>query len=192
MTRRTLEYVGRPNPHEDMTGFLRRLKRFAPQIRTKAQRDQIVMRATVNRAQRFRGRMIVLFGRDIVSGDLGSIPAWHRIPASVTSNIARMTAEQRLQSISLPGLEETYLWEWGNNWLQDVSEADYGLITSQPGCLFRDPDVSGLYVPKRAYNDYRFTERLHATSLAEGERILAERRPKHYVHGADFRTGNRS
>jgi len=192
MTTRTLEYVGRKNPHDNLSEYLRRLTKFAPQIRTKEQRDRLIMRATVNRAQRFKGRVVVLFGRDILSEDLHSIERWKRIPVNIRQRIASMPIAERERVISIPGLEHTYVWEWASNWQAEVTEDDYTLIMSQRDCLFRDPNRFGLYVPKRAYGHIPVAERITTNSLAEGKRILAERRPKNYVQGFDLDARSRS
>ncbi|MGB3328216.1 MAG: hypothetical protein WBA46_04625 [Thermomicrobiales bacterium] len=101
------------------------------------------------------GYVVHIYGRDILSGDPTTIPAWRWMArinqadiVDPATGIARSVAdrERALDPDCIP--DQTYVWREENGWMQDVSDADAGRIRASQAVLwFRRYDDVGFYVP---------------------------------------------
>lgn len=160
MPYRRLEFAPR-SPFHDIEATVTKIRQANPGI-TDMGVNQAVKRMLTGYKSRHKGRVIHLFGADIMAADLTTIPAWQwvtpgeqrrvmqypvdtgeRVPNDVDGPVRRMVQEElrgRLNSravnrsvlISPPGLQQTYVWRHSNGWIQEVTDDDYALILSTP------------------------------------------------------------
>jgi hypothetical protein len=180
-----LEFVGQPGPHRDIEAFVAAVKRARPDYSDK-QVVETVRRGNATYKPRHRGSHWQLFGRDILTDDLQSLPAWPYIdawwqkhlplfPVNGGEMIAGETAAMTLQaaidgygvhrinrrSLLIPaGLSQSYVWTRANAWVQDVADADVAILRATPmiNQCFRSAEQASGPVTARTYE------------FAEGER----------------------
>lgn len=149
------------SPFHDIEGTVAKLRAQYPGISDKGV-NQAVKRMLTGYKARHKGRIVHLFGADIMTANLEGIPAWswitpaerrrlmehaidtgERIPNDVEGPVRRMLQEElagrlnrkavnRSVLISPPGLQQTYVWRQSNGWVQEVTDHDYDLILSTP------------------------------------------------------------
>jgi hypothetical protein len=198
------------SPFHDIEGTVAKLKAKHPTISDHGI-NVAVKRMLDGYKPRHKGLVVHLYGADILTADLEDIPAWpwvsdaekrriqkypidkgERVPNDVDAEVRRMVQEEmagrlspwmihRSVLISPPGLQQTYVWRQANDWIQEVTDADYALILSTPYNRrhFRDPDIHGPYVPVRSY-DTPGEEIGRARSLRDAEYLMRHvtRRPQ--------------
>lgn len=184
---RSLQYVGLPNPHENIQAFTERVLKKFPGIKTPKQLADYVYNATVHRDAPYKignaNKVFVLFGADILSNEPLSNPAWQYMPPGIARDVLNEALEQRLARCAIPGLSQTYLFSWHTNWIQQMPEGDYDLIMASPvRARFKDPELVGLHQEVRAY-DAPVKERISVDNADDARRVLDERKPRNYVPG---------
>jgi hypothetical protein len=157
---RRLEFAP-ASPFHDIEGTVKRLRDAYPGISDLGV-NQAVKKMLVGYKPRHKGRIVHLFGADIMTADLANNPAWKWIgpgerirlldhpinggvviPNDIEGPVRLMLQEElwrrlnrrevnRSVLISPPGLRQTYVWRAENGWLQEVNEHDYDLILSTP------------------------------------------------------------
>jgi hypothetical protein len=185
---RMLEYAGLPNVWEDLPGFVEWAGKAHPRIKSQIGLSQLVARHTVERQQRHPWSRHIEFGADILSDEHVSLPAFQYFTVEAMEYFQKMPREQRLRLIELPELENTYIWNHQNSFLQELTDHDFRVVMmSHHNVYFRVPDIQGPFVETRAYDGYGMEfERIATTSWEEGNRVIAERKSRNYVNGADL------
>ena len=145
-----------------------------------------------------------VFGRDILTDDLHSIPAWRFIDSWWQQNlplfpltggevITGVDAAQRLKaaidslgiqrvnrrSLLIPdGLTHSYVWCKANRWVQEVADPDVSVLRTTPmlNQCFRSAAHADNPVTPRTY-EYGGTERHAFTSFDDLERFRRETAP---------------
>lgn len=174
-----LEWSGGPNPHRDIASFLNKAKAEYTGISDMGLR-QLVKRITGNIEARIPMRVVAVFGEDILTENPENIRAWmwleqeqrDRILAHPVNSgervgegdarVSRLEMANRLDHaavhrsaiVSIPGLEQTYVWRLANRWTQEVSQKDYDLLTTHPEMKrkLQDPDRFGPVKDVRAFD----------------------------------------
>jgi hypothetical protein len=214
---RTLEYTGGVSPFVDIKSFVDKIRKDRPGI-TDIGVDQLVKRTVMALDPRFKGRFVSLFGADIMSADVEDIPAWNYLPPiqqrrilahpinggiMVDSEDPRFSQRElvgannhaeinRSALISPPGLTQTYCWCHQTNWLQDMPEEDYNRIRAEPALrrLFRDPNVHGLYLAPRSYQNTLVRERHIARDASDIKVLKKQYSRSHAVQGVTLEGEN--
>jgi hypothetical protein len=149
------------SPFHDIEGTVAKIRAQHPGI-TDMGVNQAIKRMLTGYKPRHKGRIVHLFGADILTADLTTIAAWpvmgdwekrrlslypidtgDRIPDDIEGPARRAMQEalatrgdirnvNRSVLISPPGLSRTYVWRQSNGWMQEVSDDDYALILSTP------------------------------------------------------------
>jgi hypothetical protein len=157
---RRIEYAPY-SPFHDINDVVARIRAKHPGI-TDMGVNQAIKRMLVGVKPRHKGRIVHLFGADILAADITGIPAWphisngerrrllehpydtgERIPNDVEGPVRRMLQEElagrlnrravhRSVLISPPGLQQSYVWRQSTGWVQEVTDDDYTLILSTP------------------------------------------------------------
>ena len=85
-------------------------------------------------------------------------------------------------------LSRTYSWCFANNWLQEVTDADYDLILSMPGMgqKFRDPDIHGPYQDVRSYDGPGVVTQRHVAPLSDANYIMRQLKAAPSWQGTDL------
>lgn len=199
-----IAFSGGVNPFLNLPSFYVHCKRKYPNL-SDVEFARLVKIACGSRRQRIPGMTVTLFGRDIMTDDLESIPAWpYLLPGDKRriqqhpnvggeqashekGKIAKLEllgkmnrgAVNRSVLISPDGLEHTYVWSKRTGWEQDVTQHDWELIqTSSPTTAARFHDVStlGPYVDVRTYGNAHVIERHEATTTKEAAAIMRSQR----------------
>ena len=167
------------SPFHDIEGFVGRVRAAHTGI-TDAGVNHVVKRSLDGYNPRHSGRVVHLYGADIMTADLSSIPAWDLITPEEQRRIAEhpMDTGERIDPenvkvsqlelarrldrrnvnrsvlISPRGLSRSYVWRLSSAWVQEVTDDDYALILSVQGNtrIFRDPDIHGPYTDARSYD----------------------------------------
>jgi len=157
-TRITLEYIGEDHPFRDIAAFVAAIKRRAPRI-SQAGVDQKVAEALLKRTPRTPGIVKILFGTDILTDDLESLPAWEWLTPVFRAEIGNCPMNERNRYIyaTIDGmipLANSYVWRVENNWMQEVTEADVAVIRrSEARGWFRNPHrANGPHQDPRSYD----------------------------------------
>lgn len=215
---RTIVFSGGRNPWEDIHGFKAYVKAKHPGISDKGI-NQVVKLAVGEYQPRIvhqdgsTARIVMLFGADIMTADLETLPAWPYLAPSAKQRLAdhpivggatvdpenvqlsRAELANRLERhtvnrsalVSIAGMEQSYVWSADTPvpWTQMVSENDYHLIMGSPQRrLFRDPDLHGPYVPVRSYDAYQVAER-HTGNKSDLVHYIKETTRQPQWSGAD-------
>lgn len=168
---KVLEYLGSPGPWRNIEKFVAAVKAASPHL-DDAQIMAVVHRENARKRPRHNKRRFHMFGADILSTDLKSMDAWaylHPIwqrdlplypleggklirstdedaPVHLQTAIASHGINQvNRRSLLVPaGLSKTYVWCAGNNWMQEVADADVAIIRNTPvvRLMFRDPNLA--------------------------------------------------
>lgn len=207
-----VQYTGRRNPAHDPEGFIRKLKKHYPgisdfDIRTFYTRA--VMLAQPPAGSR------ALFGADILSENVESLPWWKTLAPTyqrmilshpvdkgiITSGIEDVNRALRVggQSrdgisrrslISVPGLENTYIWCKMNSWIQEVTTHDLNIIRSRREGPMRDFNLSirviDEYGPSgyvRPFGNAHVRERLVARTVQDISDIFQDQSRKDLYGG---------
>ncbi len=191
-----IEFTGGPSPWSDLGKFVETAKRIHPRAtNTPRKVNQYVARATVERPQRAPWIRHVAFGADIMSNEFASLPAYQWFDGDQIARLLAMPMDQRQTLIDIPGLENTYIWLAGNNWLQDVSDRDVEAIKRYKNRhWFSLPEKVGYHVDVRSYDGNgidEFDQQPIAKSAnvdyaQELDRVIADREIHGYVSGASL------
>lgn len=210
---RVLVWSGGTNPFANLPAFVAHVKTKYPGISDKGL-SQIVKRSLDLYDPGHSRKVVHLFGADILTADLESIPAWPYIAPGEQQRLrdhphdrgervdednvkvsqlelARSLNRQavhRSALISPRGLQQTYVWSTATNWQQEVTDHDYDLILATPGQrrLFRDLEVSGPYAPIRSYDVYPVVSR-HAGNAGTLNDFIKDRTRTPQWAGTDLK-----
>jgi len=211
---RVIELAPR-SPFHDINGFVANIRAAHPGISDKGV-DQSIKRALDGYNPRHSGRVVHLFGADIMAATVEDIPAWPYITAGEQQRILdhpmetgervddhdgkvsqlelanRLNRESVNRSvlISPRGLQQTYVWRLTTNWIQDVTNDDYNLILSEQGNrrLFRDPEIHGPYVDVRSYANPPVLSRMVTADQRDIDAFMRERTHRPSWSGVDTAT----
>lgn len=185
-----LQFLGKDIQRRNMTLFIEHLRRLYPHVQDTGIHEMAKAELGMT-APRWDGLIVHFIGRDILSEDPRTIPAWQWF--SRTEQGKAYDAErdeirpvtERLQMIdaTVP-VETSYVWRLANGWTQTVSDADVEVIRRHPKARlwFQNADVYGIWTPKRAW-DLPVTERLTFDKPDEALRYRNDLTVKHYVRG---------
>lgn len=209
-------YTGLRNPAQNPKGFIDSVRKKYSNI---SNHDiQILYTRAVMLAQPPKSSRMLL-GRDILSDDVESLPWWkHLAPyyrrlildhpvdsgmllkggsAEVKKALAYQGGQQRSSInreslVSIPGLENTYVWCKMNAWAQDVSPHDLDLIRAQQAGSMRAFNRSirvleedGPYEYVRPYGNAHVRERFKARTVDDIQAIFRDQSRKQLFHGFD-------
>lgn len=208
-----LEYTGGVSPFQDINAFVAKVRKAHPAITDRGV-DQIVKRSVGLVDKRISKRTIALFGRDIMTEDVTTLPVWPHLPKSARQRILdhpieggeRVDSEQAKVSqlelvgrldrrsvnrsvlISPRGLERTYAWSAAHGWTQEVTDNDYRIIVRDFGLrrLFADPDIVGPFVEVRSY-DAPVKERHVARDMSDVRALRREFSRTPQFRGVDIK-----
>lgn len=148
-----IQYTGPRNPEENPRGFAMTAKKNFPGI-SDIGIAELYTRAVMYAQPPGYGDIIILFGRDILSEEVATLPWWplldefHQnlvlshpiqggvklqggvedVKAAILGGYQGRTNIARHSLISLDGLENTYIWCRLNEWVQDVTPSDYAAM----------------------------------------------------------------
>jgi len=185
-----LEFLGKDIQRRNMDLFVEHLRRLYPHVSITG--IQEMAKAELGAvAPRWEGYIVHFIGRDILSEDPRTIPAWQwfsktergKAYDAQRDQIRPVTDRLQMMDVTLP-LETTYVWRLANGWTQTVSDADVEVIRRHPKARlwFQNADVYGPWTVKRAW-DLPVTERLTFTNPDEALRYRKDLTRKHYVRG---------
>jgi len=208
---RVLVWTGGSTPFANLPAFVAHVKRTYPGITDRGV-SQLVKKALDHYDPGVRGRIVTLFGADIMTADLERIPAWpylsddqrrrlrehpHDTGERVNEDDPKLSqlelartlnraSVNRSALISPPGLSQTYVWSDATHWQQEMSDTDAALILSIRGTgrLFRDFEAGGAYAPVRSYDVYPVIAR-HAGNAADLQDYINDRTRVPHWQGAD-------
>ena len=168
-----LEFIGREVIRKDPMKFLEQLRAKFPNVSEKGL--HAIAGAEFEKRHPRTPRMVVhLFGRDILSDDLTSIPAWPLIDPKEKRVLVNATRERREQMIDPQELSRTYVWRQSAGWVQEVTDHDADVLRrSTARGWFRNIDAHGPFVPTRAW-DFPVKERHTAGTLADAQAIVRD------------------
>lgn len=209
-------------PFHDLEATVAKIRAAHPGITDRGV-NQAVKRMLDGYKPRHKGRIVYLFGADIMTAQLDAIPAWpwlsdgakarlleHPIaggtclPETVDGdddpkridlvqaglvNAHYRRDVNRSVLISPRGLSQTHVWRIDNDWMQEVTEADYRLIFAHPASRrrFRDPDLHGPYQDVRSYEAPGIvTHREVSTSMRDVEYMLRQTSRNQTWQGSDL------
>lgn len=170
-----LEFIGRDVIRRDPMKFLEQLRERFPNVSEKGL-HAIAGAEFEKRKPRHNRHVVCLFGRDILSEDPTTIPAWPLMTADLRNRVLhpeqyQQTSGKRENLIDPVDLQTTYVWRHSADWIQEVSDHDAEVLRRSPARgWFRDVDRHGLYVPGRAW-DFPVKERHEAPTLQEAAAI---------------------
>lgn len=212
-----VQYTGGKNPEANPQGFVNHLKKRYPGIEPDDIRA-LYTRAVMNYRPPSAGTVVALFGNDIMTEDVEKMPWWGNLPPQqrkvllshpidggvVLEGSGRefltklrssgLTRDQisRESLVSLPGLENTYVWCNMNTWVVDVSPHDLDVLLRHKGDKSRQfvsriqvIDDHGLYEYVRPYSRARTVESFRARTVDEIEAIQRDQSRKDLYHGID-------
>ena len=211
-----VQYTGLKSPAQDHKGFIKAVREKYSNISTHALQTfytRAVMLAQPPSSSR------ALFGRDILSDDVQSLPWWkylsnyyrrlilsHPIDSGlkldnglidVKKAISYKGGEQRQgisrsSLISVPGLENSYVWCKMGSWEQDVTPHDLRIIQSATKGKMREfnrsirvVDEDGLYEYVRPYGNAHVRERYQARTVDDIEALFRDQSRKELFPGYD-------
>ena len=157
----------------DYAAYLAQLRRRYPNV-SEAGIQAMALRGLELRPPRLEGRVKALFGRDVLSADPTTLPAWPALTATQRQTILHPEWFQhelkgigREALLDPPGLSRTYVWSAAAGWVQEVEAADAAIIlASKIRGHFQNVDEAGLFVPQRAW-DLPVLETFTTSSVAE-------------------------
>ena len=168
-----LEYIGREIIRRDPMKFLDQLRAKYPTL-TERGLHEVAGREFSKRHPRHDRQVIHLFGEDIASEDIETIPAWPIVDPKEKRVLLKLTPAERMAKVDPQGLSRTYVWRASNQWVQDVTDADAAVLrASTARGWFRDYDTHGPFVPQQTW-DFPVAERFEAANPAEGKRFIAD------------------
>lgn len=211
-----VQYTGLKSPAQDHKGFVKAVREKYSNISTHDLQTfytRAVMLAQPPSSSR------ALFGRDILSDDVQSLPWWkylsnyyrrlilsHPIDSGlkldnglidVKKAISYKGGEQRQgisrsSLISVPGLENSYVWCKMGSWEQDVTPHDLRIIQSATKGKMREfnrsirvIDEDGLYEYVRPYGNAHVRERYQARTVDDIEALFRDQSRKELFPGYD-------
>lgn len=123
---------------------------------------------------------VLLFGRDVLTADLTTIPAWDAMSAKARRFLERHARAGTLgQAISIDDLSTTYVWNRGNAWVQEVADSDLPRIrASKAGKWFRDYDAHGPWPGFPRAWEFPVAEREAFSNLEDAAKFAADVRKK--------------
>lgn len=211
-----VQYTGLKSPAQDHKGFIKAVREKYSNISTHDLQTfytRAVMLAQPPSSSR------ALFGRDILSDDVQSLPWWkylsnyyrrlilsHPVDSGlklgnglvdVKKAISYKGGEQRQgisrsSLISVPGLENSYVWCKMGSWEQDVTPHDLRIIQSATKGKMREfnrsirvIDNDGPYEYVRPYGNAHVRERYQARTVDEIEALFRDQSRKELFPGFD-------
>lgn len=209
-------YTGLKNPAQDHQGFIKAVRNKYSNIST-YDLEVFYTRAVMLAQPPATSR--ALFGRDILSDDVQSLPWWkylsrhyqrlilsHPVDSGLVLNngvadvkraISYKGGEQRKgisrrSLISIPGLENTYIWCKMGSWEQDVSPHDLKIIRSAQNGKMREfnrsirvVDEDGPYEYVRPYGNAHVRERYQARTVDDINALFRDQSRKEVFPGFD-------
>jgi hypothetical protein len=215
---RLLEYTGGFNPWagKGIEHFVSEIRRRFPNM-TDTGLSELAKRMLGEYDPRTHTRTVMLFGRDIMTADVESIPAWDmlapsaktrikehphdtgEVPSSGVNEVFKAELLNRLDRRSVnrsvliepDDLDQTYVWRkaTATPWVQEVTDGDYFRILRHPslGPKFQDPDVKGAYVEVTSYTHMQVGERHEARTFQEAAAIQRHYRRQPHYSGVDIK-----
>lgn len=186
-----VQLTGPRNPAENPKAFVEAIRKRYANISTEDIQGMYT-RAVMLAQPPVDSMSVVLFGRDILSDDVQSLPWWpylsqrnknailaHPVATGVAvEGLAQAKQAMRMVGgragvsreslVSLKGLENTYVWCKLTSWKQDVSPRDLDLILSQ-----KDPKARKFVRSLRVIDDHG----PYAYVRPYGEALVRERFP---------------
>jgi len=209
-------------PFHDLEATVARIRAAHPGITDRGV-NQAVKRMLNGYKPRHKGRIVYLFGADIMTAQIDAIPAWRWLSDGAKARLLEHPTEggtclpetvdgdddqtridlvqaglinehyrkgvNRSVLISPRGLSQTYVWRIENDWLQEVTPADYRLIFAHPASRrrFRDPDRHGPYQDVRSYDGPNIvTHREVSRSMRDVEYMLRQTTAAKNWQGSDL------
>ena len=170
-----LEFISYSWVRRDPKRFLRALRATYPTVSP----DDLEKIATVElwkHKPRLNHTEVLLFGRDVETDDLTTVAGWGDMSRKARRHLERHKAAGTLATVvSIPGLSRTYVFNQGNAWLQEVTDADAALIRdSKARTWFRDYDVYGPWQGFPPVWELPVADRFEAKSLDDAAAFVKD------------------
>lgn len=211
-----VQYTGGKNPQENPQGFIAHVKNRFPGISTEDIQAMYTRAVMLYRPPTSK-ESVALFGEDILSADVESAPWWTYIHtryrklilshpvdtglevegvgqanAAIRSREVSRSGLNRKSLISLPGLQNTYVWCKMTSWIQDVDPHDLDIIFRHKGARSRDfvrrirvIDDHGPYAYVRPYGEFHVKERFPVRTEDDFAALKRDQSRTEFFHGFD-------
>lgn len=148
----TLEFIGMDVARRNLPAVVAGLRRKYPNISETGVHEMAKAELTMS-PPRYPQHVVHLFGADILSADLTTIPAWPLVEPVFQDQLRNTPVQDRGRMIDPVGLSRTYVWRQTANWVQEVTAADVDVIRrSEARTWFRSVERHGLWIPHRAWD----------------------------------------
>lgn len=147
-----LTFIGHDVLRRDPVKFLDGLRQRFPNV-SETGIQEIAKRELGKTPPRYDRYVQCLFGEDILTDDVTTIPAWRWLTPILRRQIQGVPIEQRRELVDPKGMSATYVWRKDNGWVQEVTDSDADILrASNARTWFRDTDAFGTHVPTRMWD----------------------------------------